>query len=110
MMTKIKMMSAIMLALAMTALPAMARMSKPDISFPSARNSGAGIPGLPGDEDGVAVQPGAGLRSSATMTPSHLSVSEQDAANIPSLPGTEAGPALKAPSQLRSAAASGYKG
>ena len=56
-MTKVKMMSAIMIALAMTALPAMARPSAHDISIPSAQNSGGGIPGLPGDEDGAAVQP-----------------------------------------------------
>jgi hypothetical protein len=96
-MMKIKMMSAVMLALTMTALPAMARPDTQDISIPSAQNSGAGIRGLPGDEDGAAAQPGAALRSSTIMRPHNLSVREQDAARIPGLPGTEAGPSVKTP-------------
>jgi hypothetical protein len=94
-MTKITMMSAIMFALTATVLPAMARTSAPAISIPSAQNSGAGIPGLPGEEDGRAVQPGAAPGSSAAMKPYNLAVREQDASNIPGLPGTEAGPSMK---------------
>lgn len=96
-MTKIKMMSAIMFALTMTALPVMARTSIHDVSIPSAQNSGAGIPGLPGDEDGAAVQPESTLGSSAAMRPRNASVREQDAANIPGLPGTESGPSVNTP-------------
>ena len=96
MMTKIKMMSAIVFALAMTALPVMARMSG-HISMPSAQNSGAGIPGLPGDQDGAAVQPESALGFGSARRPHNSLVREQDAANIRGLPGTEAGPSVKTP-------------
>jgi hypothetical protein len=98
MMKKIKIMSAIMFALTMTTLPAMARTSTSNVLIPSAQDSGAGIAGLPGDEDGPAVQPGVTVGSGATMRPSSLGVREQDAADIPGLPGTEAGPSMKPPS------------
>ena len=98
MMKKTKIMSAIMFALTVTTLPAMARTSASNVLIPSAQDSGVGIAGLPGDEDGPAVQPGAVVGSSAAMRRSSLSAREQDAANIPGLPGTEAGPSLKPPS------------
>src|ERR1700751_894923 len=94
-MTKIKMMSAIMFALTMTALPTMTRASTHDISIPSAQNSGAGIPSLPGDEDGAAVQPGLAVGFGAARPPHNSSVRERDAANIPGLPGTESGPSVR---------------
>lgn len=88
-MTKMKMMSEIMFALPMTAPPAMALTSAHDVSIPSAHNSEAGIAGLPGDEDGAAVQRKPAVGFSAAMRPHDASVREQDAANIPGLPGTE---------------------
>jgi hypothetical protein len=94
-MTKIT--SMMLLALTMTALPAAARTtSEANISTPSAQNSGAGIPGLPGAEDGSAVRPGTN-GSSATTNQHNLSIREQDTANIPGLPGTEDGPSVKPP-------------
>ena len=93
-MTMVKMMSAIIFALTMTSLPAMARTSARDVSIPSAQNSGAGIPGLPGDEDGAAVEPESALGSSLAMRPHNGAVREQDAADIP---GTESGPSAKTP-------------
>ncbi|MBR0797425.1 hypothetical protein JQ615_18720 [Bradyrhizobium jicamae] len=92
--------SAIMLALTIAALPAMARTAAPNISIPSSQNSGTGIAGLPGDEAGPAVQPGAMPGASAAMRPSSLSVREQDTADIRGLPGTEAGPSMKPPSRF----------
>jgi len=93
----IKMMSAIMFALTMSALPAMAHTSAHDVSIPSVQNSGAGIPGLPGDEDGAAVQPESVLGSGAALRPHNATVRELDAASIPGLPGTESGPSVKTP-------------
>jgi hypothetical protein len=94
-----KIMSAIVFALAITAVPALARTSSLSIAIPSARSSGAGIHGFAGTEDGPAVQPGT-VGSAAAASTYTLSVSEQDAANIPALPGTEAGPSVKPPSHL----------
>jgi hypothetical protein len=91
-----KIMSAIVFALAITALPALAH---PSITIPSAWSSGAGIHGFAGTEDGTAVQPGT-VRSAVAASKYNLSVSEQDAANVPTLPGTEAGRSVKPPSHL----------
>jgi len=94
-----KIMSAMVFALAITALPALAHTSNPSITFPSQRNSGAGIYGFAGTEDGPSVRPGTvGLAAAASKY--NLFVSEQDATNIPGLPGTEAGPPVKPPSHL----------
>jgi hypothetical protein len=97
-MEKIKTMSAIMLALTITAVPAMARTNASRVSIPSAQNSGTGIDGLPGDEDGPAVLPGISPRPSVALRPFSLAVREQDAADIRGLPGAESGPAMKPPS------------
>ena len=97
-MKTIKTMSAIMFALTITAVPAMARTSAASVSIPSAQNSGTGIAGLPGDEDGPAVMPGISAHPSAAQRPFSLSVREQDAADIRGLPGTESGPTMQPPS------------
>ena len=91
-----KSLSVIAFALTMTALPALARTTNPKLSIPSAQNSGAGIPGLSGTEDGRAVQPGPG----ATARRYSFAIRDQDAAGIRGLPGAEAGSAVKPPSQL----------
>jgi len=93
-----KIIGTILLALAMAG-PALARTSNANIMIPSAGNSGAGIPGLAGTEDGCAVQPGT-VGSAAAAGQYNLSVREQDDANLPALPGTEAGPSVKARSHL----------
>ena len=94
-MTKIT--SAMLLPLTVTALPAAARTtSEANILIPSAQNSGAGILGLPGPEDGSAVRPGTNASSAATNQ-HNLSIREQDTANIPGLPETEDGPSVKPP-------------
>jgi len=90
-----KIVSATMFALTIAALPALARTNSLNITDPSAQNSGAGIPGLPGTEDGPAVQP-ATVGASAATSQEDLTVREQDAVSIPGLPGSEDGPAVKA--------------
>jgi hypothetical protein len=87
-----KISSAIVFALAMTAAPALA-----NVTVPSAQNSGVGIPSFAGTEAGPAVQPGTvGLAAG----PYNLSVREQDASHIPGLPGAEAGASVKPASRL----------
>jgi len=88
--------SAIVVALSMTTLPALARTSNANITIPSAQNSGAGIPGFAGSEDGPAVQPGT-VGSGAMVRQYNLAIREQDAAEIPGLPGTEDGASVKLP-------------
>jgi hypothetical protein len=94
-----KIASAVLVAVAITALPAAARTtSEANIPIPSAQNSGAGILGLPGTEDGSAVRPGT-TGFGPTTNQHGVFIREQDAANVPGLPGTEDGPSLK-PSAL----------
>jgi hypothetical protein len=91
--------SGIVVALTITALPALARTSNANVTIPSAQNSGVGIPGFAGSEAGPIVQPGT-VGSGATVRQYNLSIREQDAADIPGLRGTEAGPSVNAPSHL----------
>jgi hypothetical protein len=93
------MLSAAAFALAMSATAAVAtpQTIDPQVSVPSAQNSAAGIPGLPGDKDGPAVRPGVTVASAAATKPMNLAVREQDAAKIRGLPGSESGPAMPAP-------------
>ena len=89
-------------AVVTAALPAWAQSanpgSAPQITVPSAQNSGAGIPGKPGTESGRAPN-SAGTGSNATND----AVREQDAAKIPGLPGSKSGPAVQPPSGSGSA-------
>ncbi len=94
-----KIVSAIMLTLAMTAPPALARATNPNVAIPSAQNSGVGIGGFAGTEAGPAVQPGT-VGAAAVTGRYNMSVAEQDPSGIPALPGTEAGRSVKAPSHL----------
>jgi hypothetical protein len=57
-----------------------------------APNSGAGVPGLPGNKSGPAVQPG-----------EQFSV-RPDQSNVPELPGNKSGPALQPPTGLQNQA------
>ena len=67
-------------------------------SAPSAQNSGAGIPGVPGNESGPAVKPGT-VGSSSTMNQENPTVRQQDPSNIQGLPGNKSGPPAKQPSR-----------
>jgi EF hand domain-containing protein len=61
----------------------------------TAPNSGAGVPGLPGNKSGPAVKPG----ESTGVRP--------DQSKVPGLPGSKSGPAQKSPKQLQERAQSG---
>ncbi len=86
--------SALAIALTTLALPAFAQTSKPDVSTPSAQNSGAGVQGLPGNKSGPAARKGTVGSNSAT-NPDTPSV--QDAAKVKGLPGNKSGPSAKPP-------------
>lgn len=64
------------------------------VPVPSGQNSGAGIPGQPGNKNGPATT-GAGAAS--PQAPGEA-VRGQDPAKIPGLPGNKSGPAVKSPS------------
>ncbi len=87
------------LAIASTTLafPAFAQGDKPNVSVPSGQNSGAGIPGYPGNKNGPAANKGT-VGSSAAMKPDNPTVRDQDAANIKGQPGNKSGPPAKKPS------------
>ncbi|WP_407176897.1 hypothetical protein [Bradyrhizobium sp. STM 3562] len=96
----IKIVGAVVLALAIAAPPALARTMSSNITIPSAQNSGVGIHALAGTEGGPAAQLGT-IGSAAAPSRYSMSLAEQDASRIPGLPGTEAGPSvLKLPSHL----------
>ena len=58
----------------------------------TAPNSGAGVPGLPGNKSGPAVRPG----EQSNVRP--------DQSNVPGLPGNKSGPALQPPTGLQNRA------
>lgn len=86
----------------MLAAPAFAQADKPqadkpDIKAPSTQNSGAGVPGYPGNKNGPATNKGTVGSSSAT----NPTVGDQDSANVKGLPGNKSGPPAKKPSEPR---------
>ena len=89
------------LALVAIASPAMSQTGAPagagQVTVPSAQNSGAGIPGQPGNKNGPAARPpsatsGAGATSSPSESDNEAARA-QDAAKIPGQPGNKSGPA-----------------
>ena len=92
--------SAVALALAVVPSSVLAQTTKPDVSTaPSAQNSGAGIPGQPGNKSGPAVKPGETVGSSSTTNQENPTVRSQDPSNIKGLPGNKSGPPAKQPSR-----------
>jgi hypothetical protein len=87
----------IALASATLAVPAFAQTDKPNVTAPSANNSGAGIAGQPGNKNGPAADKGT---VGTATNPQNPSVSNQDAANVKGLPGNKNGPPAK-PSDQR---------
>jgi hypothetical protein len=61
------------------------------VSAPSAQNSGAGIPGQPGNKSG----PAARSSGPAATNEDNRFAQQQDAAKIPGKPGGKSGPAVK---------------
>lgn len=89
--------STVVVALAISAMPALAQTTKPDVSdAPSAQNSGAGVPGLPGNKSGPAVKSGTVGSGTEQHNPT---VKQQDPSNIKGLPGNKSGPPAKSPSK-----------
>ncbi|TMJ78006.1 MAG: hypothetical protein E6G79_23660 [Alphaproteobacteria bacterium] len=92
--------SALAVALSTLALPAFAQTDKPNVSTPSAQNSGAGIAGQPGNKSGPPAKKGT-VGSSSTSNPENPTASNQDAAKVKGLPGNKSGPPAKKPSEQR---------
>lgn len=92
--------SAAALVVTVLASAVSAQTTKPDVSTaPSAQNSGAGIPGQPGNKSGPAVKPGETVGSSSTTNQENPKVQLQDPSNIKRLPGNKSGPPAKEPSR-----------
>src|SRR4051794_8390833 len=91
------------LALLATAPAALAQTTNPDVSgAPSAQNSGAGIPGLPGSKSGPAVRPRDAAGSAASASQQNTTVQQQDASKIQGLPGNKNGPPARSGTQAAS--------
>jgi hypothetical protein len=89
----------IVAALAVAGFPpaALSQTAQPDVSTaPSAQNSGAGIPGMPGNKSGPAVKPGT-VGSNSTLNQENPTVRQQDPSNIKGLPGNKSGPPARQP-------------
>jgi hypothetical protein len=71
-----------------------AQTNNPNVSTPSAQNSGAGISGYSGNKKGPPAEKG--TVGSATTNQQNGNVRAQDAAKIKGLPGNKSGPPAKA--------------
>jgi hypothetical protein len=93
------------LALAMMTAPALAQ--APSTSgaeqspAPTAPNSGAGIPGQPGNKNGPAAK-SPGSTGAVSSDQQESAARNQDASNIPGQPGSKSGPAVAPPSSSQS--------
>jgi hypothetical protein len=88
---------AVAVAMAVFAVTASAQSDKPDVTVPSAQNSGAGISGYPGNKNGPAVERGTVGSNTRTTNPDNSTVKDQDPSNIKGLPGGKSGTAVKPP-------------
>ncbi len=95
------------LALALVSSPALSQTSNPSgsgqVTVPSGQNSGAGIPGQPGNKNGPPAKApsettGAGASAPPEANPNNDSIRQQDPAKIPGMPGNKSGPAVRPPS------------
>nr|WP_235977302.1 hypothetical protein [Bradyrhizobium archetypum] len=78
---------------------ALAQTTTPEVSTsPSAKSSGAGIPGTPGTESGPAAKSDT-VGSSSTPNQVNPTVRQQDPSNIQGMPGNKSGPPAKQPSR-----------
>jgi hypothetical protein len=89
------MISAIAIALATSSAMAAPQTGKSDLSVPSVQNSGAGIPGFPGNKNGPAAHRGTTIGSSVVMNQTNPTIKNQDTADIAGLPGSKSGPPAK---------------
>lgn len=90
------------LALATMASPAISQTSAPSgagqVTVPSGQNSGAGIPGHPGNKSGPPARSSAPTTGAGATSPDNQAVRQQDAGKIPGQPGSKSGPAARPPS------------
>jgi hypothetical protein len=71
-----------------------------EANMPTGPNSGAGIPGQPGNKNGPAAKPPTATIGSGTSSEDRSSQGRnQDTSKIPGLPGSKSGPAVKPPSR-----------
>lgn len=93
----IRIVSTAAVVLAISAMPALAQTTKPDVSqAPSAKNSGAGIPGMTGNKSGPATKSETVGSGGEQHNPT---VKQQDPSNIQGLPGNKSGPPARPPSK-----------
>jgi hypothetical protein len=89
---------------AMLTLAASAQNTAPQgggqVTVPSGQNSGAGIPGKPGNKSGPAVKP-SGETTGSDMSDHNRAVRQQDSSKIPGQPGNKSGPSAKPPSEAK---------
>jgi hypothetical protein len=82
--------SAVTCLVAATAWPVFAQTSNPNVSTPSAQNSGAGISGYSGGKSGPSAK--GGTVGSGATNQQDPAVRQQDPAKIQGLPGNKSGP------------------
>jgi hypothetical protein len=95
-----RLLSVLAVGLATLAVPASAQTDKPNVSAPSANNSGAGIAGYPGNKNGPAANKETVGSSQSTNSVSPTA-GNQDATNVKGFPGNKNGPPAKKPSEGR---------
>jgi hypothetical protein len=93
---KLNTLGAAMCALILSVVTASAQSNNSPATAPSGQNSGAGIPGQPGNKNGPPAQKGT-IGSTATTKQGNITTQEQDSARIKGLPGNKSGEPEKRP-------------
>jgi hypothetical protein len=93
---KLNTLGAAMCALILSVVTASAQSNNSPATAPSGQNSGAGIPGQPGNKNGPPAQKGT-VGSTATTKQGNITTQEQDSARIKGLPGNKSGEPEKRP-------------
>ena len=98
---KLSTLGTVMCALVLSGVTASAQSNYPPVTAPSGQNSGAGIPGQPGNKNGPAAKNGSaaqqGTVGSATTKQGNITTQEQDSAHVKGLPGNKSGEPEKRP-------------
>src|SRR5690242_2276192 len=87
---KFSTLGAVVCALVLSGVTASAQSNNSPATAPSGQNSGAGIPGQPGNKNGPPAQKGT-VGSTATTKQGNTTTQEQDSARIKGLPGNKSG-------------------
>ncbi len=94
---KLSTLGAVMCALVLSGVTASAQSNYPPVTAPSGQNSGAGIPGQPGNKNGPPAARQGTVGSTATTKQGNITTQEQDSARIKGLPGNKSGEPEKRP-------------